>query len=97
MTVIPIFYPGINCLYDINTNLKTLKRMKAALDKEGLNPYLMVQPIGFRCPEVENEVTGYLALPEVPLGKCFCSVEIMNYNMVKLFACILICLIFIIE
>lgn len=56
-------------MYDINTNLKTLKRMKVALDKEGLNPYLMVQPIGFRCPEVENEVTGYLALPEVPLGK----------------------------
>jgi len=28
----------------------------------------MVQPIGFRCPEVDNEITGYLALPEVPLA-----------------------------
>jgi len=74
---------GINCLYDINTNLKTLKRMKVALDKEGLNPYLMVQPIGFRCPEVENEVTGYLALPEVPLAldaRQLTRIEVMQFT-----------------
>ncbi|XP_076805298.1 betaine--homocysteine S-methyltransferase 1-like [Clavelina lepadiformis] len=58
---------GINCLYDFDTCLKTLKRMKTALDKEGLKPYLMCQPLGWRCPEVENEFDGYLTLPEAPL------------------------------
>jgi len=58
---------GLNCLYDIETNLRTLKRMKKALDDADLHPYLMVQPLGFRCPEVDNEITGYLALPDTPL------------------------------
>jgi len=74
---------GINCLYDISTNLKTLKRMKAALDREGLDPYLMVQPIGFRCPEVENEVTGYLALPDCPLAldsRQLTRIEVMQFT-----------------
>jgi len=59
---------GVNCMYDINTNLKTLKRMKKALDDADLHPYLMVQPLGFRCPEVENETQGYLTLPDAPLA-----------------------------
>lgn len=59
---------GINCMYDIDTNLKTLRRMKKALDAADLHPYLMVQPLGFRCPEVEHEPQGYLALPEAPLA-----------------------------
>jgi len=42
--------------------------MKAALKKEGLNPYLMCQPLGWLCPEVEGHPNGYLALPETPLG-----------------------------
>ena len=33
---------GLNCQYDINTCLKTLKLMKDALDAEGLNVFLMV-------------------------------------------------------
>ena len=41
--------------------------MKKALDDADLHPYLMVQPLGFRCPEVDNEITGYLALPDTPL------------------------------
>lgn len=57
---------GINCLYDVNTQLKVLKRMKAALDKEGLKPYLIVQILGWLAPEVEDELDGYLALPESP-------------------------------
>ena len=56
-------------MYDLDTELKALKRMKAALDKEGLSPYLMCQPIGWRCPEVEDHPHGYLALPECPLGE----------------------------
>jgi len=42
--------------------------MKAALDKEELSPYLMCQPIGWRCPEVEDHPDGYLALDEWPFG-----------------------------
>ena len=56
-------------MYDLDTVLKTLRRMKSALDEKGLSPYLMCQPIGWRCPEVENHPHGYLALPDCPLGK----------------------------
>uniref|UniRef100_H2ZFT2 Hcy-binding domain-containing protein n=1 Tax=Ciona savignyi TaxID=51511 RepID=H2ZFT2_CIOSA len=59
---------GINCMYDFNTCLKTLKRMQNALDKEGLKTYLMCQPLGWRCPEVENSLIGYADLPETPLA-----------------------------
>ena len=64
-----LFISGINCLYDIHTQLKVIKRMKAALDKEGLKPYLMIQALGWLCPEVEDNLVGYLALPESPLGE----------------------------
>jgi len=57
---------GINCMFDINTQLKVMKRMKAALDKEGLHPYLMIQALGWLCPEVEDTVEGYVLLPESP-------------------------------
>jgi len=59
---------GVNCYFDINTTLKTMQRIKAALDKENLKPYLMCQPIGWLCPEVENYLRGVHALPESPLG-----------------------------
>jgi len=70
---------GLNCLYDIHTQLKVIKRMKAALDKEGLKPYLMIQALGWLCPEVENNLTGYLALPEAPLdldSRCLTRSEV---------------------
>ena len=56
-------------MYDLDTVLKTLKKMKAALDKEGLSPYLMCQPLGWRCPEVEDNLMGYSTLPDAPLGR----------------------------
>eukprot|EP00058_Branchiostoma_floridae_P006727 XP_002592215.1 hypothetical protein BRAFLDRAFT_123950 [Branchiostoma floridae] len=59
---------GVNCQYDPNTCLKTLEAMKTELDKRGLSPYLMVQPLGFHCPEVENEDEGYQMLPECPFA-----------------------------
>lgn len=59
---------GINCLFDVNTQVKVIKRMKAALDKEGLKPYIMVQALGWLCPEVEEQISGYLTLPEAPVG-----------------------------
>ena len=65
-----LFVTGVNCLFDLDSVLKTLKRMKAALDKEGLSPYLMCQPVGWRCLEVENHPYGYLSLPDYPLCAC---------------------------
>ncbi|XP_019629987.1 PREDICTED: betaine--homocysteine S-methyltransferase 1-like [Branchiostoma belcheri] len=59
---------GINCQFDPNTGLKTMSLMKAALEKEGLSPYLMMQPLGFHCPEVEHEYEGYQMLPECPFA-----------------------------
>ncbi|XP_078580837.1 betaine--homocysteine S-methyltransferase 1-like isoform X1 [Branchiostoma floridae x Branchiostoma japonicum] len=59
---------GINCLYDVNTSLKTVEMMKTALDKAGLSPYLMIQPLGYHCPEVENMLEGYFHLPEAPFA-----------------------------
>ncbi|XP_064623051.1 betaine--homocysteine S-methyltransferase 1-like [Lineus longissimus] len=57
---------GINCQFDPDTCLKVIARMKDALDKEGLKPILMVQPLGHMVPEVENTYEGYFALPEFP-------------------------------
>uniref|UniRef100_H2ZQK5 Hcy-binding domain-containing protein n=1 Tax=Ciona savignyi TaxID=51511 RepID=H2ZQK5_CIOSA len=59
---------GINCLYDPVTALKTMKRIKDAVKDVGLSPYLMCQPLGWMCPEVENQKMGYLALPEFPFA-----------------------------
>ncbi|CAH1241571.1 BHMT [Branchiostoma lanceolatum] len=59
---------GLNCLFDPNTSLKTMELMKTELDKRGLSPYLMMQPLGFHCPEVENEDEGYQMLPECPFA-----------------------------
>lgn len=60
---------GINCQFDPDTCIKVMRRMKNALDKEGLNPILMVQPLGHQVPEVENTYEGYFALPEFPTGR----------------------------
>ena len=60
---------GLNCQYDPNTSLKTMKMMKEALDKEDLHPFLMIQTLGYHCPEVENAKNGYHELPEFPYCK----------------------------
>nr|XP_026690795.1 betaine--homocysteine S-methyltransferase 1-like [Ciona intestinalis] len=60
---------GLNCLFDLNATLKTLKRMKNALDAEGITTPLMCQPLGFMCPEVEHTTNGYSGLPENPLAQ----------------------------
>ncbi|XP_019614477.1 PREDICTED: betaine--homocysteine S-methyltransferase 1-like [Branchiostoma belcheri] len=59
---------GLNCRFDANTCLKTIKMMKDALDKEGLSPYLMVQPNGFFSPETEQTKDGWTILPEFPFA-----------------------------
>lgn len=55
---------GVNCMFDPETTVKSIKAMKVALDSAGLSPYLMTQPNGFLCPGVGKE--GYLSCPEFP-------------------------------
>merc|ERR1719410_1097943 len=43
-----------------------MKLMKEALDKEGLSPFLMTQPLGFRTPDVGRY--GWITLPEFPFA-----------------------------
>ncbi|XP_023327628.1 betaine--homocysteine S-methyltransferase 1 [Eurytemora carolleeae] len=57
---------GVNCLFDPNILLDVMSEMKAALDQENLHPYLMVQPLGFRCPDGGNY--GWVTVPEFPFA-----------------------------
>ncbi|XP_039250161.2 betaine--homocysteine S-methyltransferase 1-like [Styela clava] len=59
---------GNNCAYDVNTSLKVIKRVKEALEKEDLHPYLVCQPLGMHCPETEKSPMGYISLPEFPFA-----------------------------
>ena len=60
---------GLNCQYDYRTCIEVIKVMKAALDAEGLKPFLMIQPVGFHVPEVREVKFGYHDLPEFPFGR----------------------------
>ena len=60
---------GLNCQYDPDICIKTMRMMKEALDKENLHPFLMLQPLGFHVPEAENLKGGYHELPEYPFCK----------------------------
>jgi len=42
---------GVNCFYDPDVCLKTMRTMKEALEKAGLKRHLIVQPVGYRTPE----------------------------------------------
>lgn len=42
---------GLNCLFDPFIMLESMKIIKDALDKEGLKPFLMAQPLGYRTPD----------------------------------------------
>lgn len=57
---------GINCHFDPDTVLAGLKKMKEALDAEGLSPYLMSQPLGYHTPDAKKQ--GFIDLPEFPFG-----------------------------
>lgn len=59
---------GVNCMFDPEETVKTIKAMKTALDEAGLSPFLMTQPNGFFCPG--SGKYGYLSCPEFPYGKC---------------------------
>jgi len=55
---------GVNCLFDPNILLEVMSDMKKSLDLFNLKPYLMVQPLGFRCPDGGNY--GWVNIPEFP-------------------------------
>ena len=58
---------GVNCKFDPFTSMETIRLMKEALDKEGLNPYMMIQPVGYHTPDAGR--AGFSSLPELPFGK----------------------------
>jgi len=55
---------GVNCRFDPDLTLRTIALMKDALDKEGLKPHLMVQPVGYHTPDAGP--LGTAGLPESP-------------------------------
>ena len=57
---------GVNCKFDPTISLEALRLMKEAMDKEGLNPYLMIQPVGYHTPDAGR--AGFGGLPELPFG-----------------------------
>jgi len=57
---------GINCHFDPDTVLAGLRKMKEAMDAQGLKPYLMSQPLGYHTPDAKKQ--GFIDLPEFPFG-----------------------------
>ena len=55
---------GLNCLFGPFVMLDCMKVMKEALDKEGLKPHLMCQPLGYRVPDAGH--FGWINIPEFP-------------------------------
>ena len=47
--------------------------MKEALDKEGLKPHLMIQPICYHTPDSDGN--GFAYLPETPFGELAVSIH----------------------
>lgn len=64
---------GVNCYYDPDVCLETMKIMKQALEKEGLKRHLIVQPMGYKTPECLDHTNparrmGITGLAEFPYG-----------------------------
>jgi len=57
---------GVNCHFDPFVSIETLKLMKEGLDKAGLSPYLMCQPLAYHTPDAGRQ--GFIDLPEFPFG-----------------------------
>ena len=57
---------GVNCLFDPFLCLETVRQMKEALDAEGLSPFLMAQPLGYRTQDTGNY--GWITLADYPFG-----------------------------
>lgn len=59
---------GVQCNFDPFITFPVIEQMKQGLEKEGLTPYLMMQPCCYHCPETDNMKEGYMTLPEYPLA-----------------------------
>ena len=64
---------GVNCNYDPDVCLKSMKIIKEGLDKAGLKRHLMVQPAGYKTPECMDHNNpgvriGFTGLAEFPFG-----------------------------
>ena len=57
----------MNCSFSPDMSLQTIGLMKEALDKEGLKPHLMIQPVCYHAPDSNGNGIQYL--PEAPFGK----------------------------
>lgn len=57
---------GVNCLFDPFLCLETIRQMKEALDSEGLRPFLMAQPLGYKTPDTGSY--GWITLPDYPFA-----------------------------
>lgn len=49
------------------TALKAIKKLKEALEEEGLSSHIMMQPSGYRTDDLKNR--PITEAPECPLGK----------------------------
>ena len=57
---------GVNCHFDPETCVKTVKMMKEGVEKAGLKAHFMCQPIAYHTPECKME--GFPDLPEFPFS-----------------------------
>lgn len=57
---------GINCHFDPETCVKTVKLMKEGVEKAGLKAHYMSQPLAFHTPDCGCQ--GFIDLPEFPFG-----------------------------
>lgn len=58
---------GVNCHFDAETCLQTVKLMKEGLQAAKLKAHLMSQPLAFHTPDCGKQ--GFIDLPEFPFGK----------------------------
>ena len=64
----------MNCRFSPDISLQTVGLMKEALDKEGLKPHLMIQPICYHTPD--SSADGFQNLPETPFGELAFSIHV---------------------
>ncbi|NWI90294.1 BHMT1 methyltransferase, partial [Pitta sordida] len=57
---------GVNCHFDPETSLETVKLMKEGLQAAKLKAHLMSQPLAFHTPDCGKQ--GFIDLPEFPFG-----------------------------
>uniref|UniRef100_UPI0037E8C8C7 betaine--homocysteine S-methyltransferase 1 n=1 Tax=Semicossyphus pulcher TaxID=241346 RepID=UPI0037E8C8C7 len=57
---------GVNCHFDPETCVKTVKMMKEGVEKAGLEAFYMSQPLAYCTPDCNNQ--GFIDLPEFPFS-----------------------------